>query len=1090
VTKRPPAKSVKPARPPAAAAAPTIAATLARAQAAHHHGRLAEAEQLYRLALSMAPNHADALHQLGALCHQHGRHQEAADLMTRALALQPKAADIQTNLAVVLQVLDRPKESLSLLDQALQQLPDHPAVLYNRGNALRQLDRLAEALAAYDRAVALQPQYAEAHDNRGVVLERLKRYDEALQAHDRALQLRPRDAQAQHNRGVALIDLKRFDEALVSLDRAVLLRPDLPEAHYHRGAALGRLERDQEALAAMDRALALRPDYPEAVGGRGGALVQLKRPEEALPALDAALKALPVSAALHGSRAMALLGLGRHREAFAACQQAIRLDPEVPENHWNLSSLQLLLGDFANGFANYEWRWRCESLPKPRHVHKPLWLGDSAIAGKTILLHAEQGLGDTLQFCRYAEWVADLGATVVIEVPPALKSLLASLKGVSQLVATGEELPEFDCQCPLASLPLAAATRADSIPAAVPYLSAAAERVAAWQARLPADGRRRVGIVASGSTVHSNDVNRSMPLREIEPLLGCDVHLVLLQKEIRAADRPFLAEHPEIQVVADELNDLGDTAALVAALDLVISVDTAVAHLAGALAKPLWLLLPSVPEWRWQLDRPDSPWYPTATLFRQASRADWAGVMARVRACLLDPAAEAEAATAVAAPAATADEWLATDMQRWSNPDSLLGEWDSRAQVAAQYIPAGATVLDIGCGKMALEKFLPYGCRYLPADLVARDDRTTVCDLNAGQFPQQQASRADVITLLGVIEYCTDIAHVLRWLRSLERSVIITYHPADVAASLDRTALGWINHYPMPEWRRLLEDAGFAVANAERLSNIQYLFQLSPRPAVEIRPKRVAVLSYNNVGNFGDRLGYHLLQSVLPANVELEQHSFPTWNIVDPGRFDLLVLGIGNSIYQPLLTDELQRLVDAVPHVVGIFGTQYRQQIDAGRMRALLQRLDCWFARSEEDLLLYGDLCRQAEHLGDWLIDACSMAVADLDEPLVIGREVWDNPPLDRMIQKIQRHRTVISTRLHPLLCALTSAEKVEYSEQLAGNPPEPAGKFRSMLYDVFGRSYPENTQWRVDRDKVWAYKDKVAGNVARLRDYLHQTLE
>ena len=228
---------------------------------------------------------------------------------------------------------------------------------------------------------------------------------------------------------------------------------------------------------------------------------------------------------------------------------------------------------------------------------------------------------------------------------------------------------------------------------------------------------------------------------------------------------------------------------------------------------------------------------------------------------------------------------------------------------------------------------------------------------------------------------------------------------------------------------------------------------------------------------------------MLPANAVLQQHYFSSLSTADPGSIDLLVLGIGNSIYQPLLTDELQRLVDGVPHVVGIFGTQYRNQIDQGRMRSLLQRLDCWFARSEEDLLLYGDMARHAEHLGDWLIDASPMAVADLDEPLVIGREVWDDPSLDRLIQKIQRHRTVISTRLHPLLCALTSAEKVEYSEQFLGGSSEPSGKFRSMLYDVFRRSYPENTQWRVDRDRVWAYKEKVAGNVARLRLYLQQML-
>lgn len=254
--------------------------------------------------------------------------------------------------------------------------------------------------------------------------------------------------------------------------------------------------------------------------------------------------------------------------------------------------------------------------------------------------------------------------------------------------------------------------------------------------------------------------------------------------------------------------------------------------------------------------------------------------------------------------------------------------------------------------------------------------------------------------------------------------------------------------------------------------------------------KRVAVLSYANIGNFGDRLGYHLIHGVLPPSAEVQHLFFEPWTPVDIGQFDLLIVGIGNSIFRPLLTDHLQDLVSRAPKVIGIFGTQYRGAIPEARLAALLGGLDMWFARSEEDIRLYGRHARAVTHLGDWLIEAFPMTRAPVDDRLEIGQPVLNNLPLDRIIQEIQRHRRVFSPRLHPLLCALTSAREVEYAEQREqGGSDEVSGKFGSMLLDIFGRTWPENTPWTVDRARVVAYKEQVAANVAGLRRYIAETL-
>jgi tetratricopeptide (TPR) repeat protein len=463
--------------------------------------------------------------------------------------------------------------------------------------------RLDEALASYDRALAVQPDHAEVLCNRGTTLHELRRFDEALASYDRALAGQPNHAVVLCNRGVTLYELRRFDDALASYDRALALRPDYAGALYNRGIALYQLDRFDEALASYDRALAVRPNYAEALRNRGNTLHELQR----------------------------------FNEALASYNRALALRPDHAGAHVNKSVLQLLNGDFAAGWREYEWRWKRTRSDRnlrllKRDFAQPLWLGQTAIAGKTILLHSEQGFGDTIQFCRYAPLVAGCGARVLLEVPAPLKDLMASLAGVAEVVAAPAKLPDFDLHCPLLSLPLAFGTSLDTIPARTPYLFAAAAKTSAWRARLGAREKPRVGLVWAGEPGKRIDRMRSLEFDQLAPILritGCEFYS--LQKgEHALAQLRNSALRQRVVDCADDLHDFSDTAALIDNLDLIIAVDTSVAHLAGALGKPFWLLNRYNTCWRWLIDRDDSPWYPTARLFRQNAPGDWSGVISRV----------------------------------------------------------------------------------------------------------------------------------------------------------------------------------------------------------------------------------------------------------------------------------------------------------------------------------------------------------------------------------------------------------------------------------------------------------------------------
>jgi tetratricopeptide (TPR) repeat protein len=512
---------------------------------------------------------------------------------------------------------------------------DHFDALHLLGTLKHQTGKAGEAYRLITAALTVNPRSADALSNLGLVLHALKRDADALASFDKALALDPDHVEALNNRGTALLNLNRPADALAAFERLLARNPRHVEAQVNRANALLALGRAADAIAGYDAVLAVAPRHAGALYNRGNALASLDRFAEAIAAYDRAIAIVPGYAKAYNNRGIALRALNRHREALASYGKAIALAKDFADAHLNEAHALLTAGDLRRGFEAYEWRWKVAAIaPHRRTFRQPPWLGTQPIAHKTILLHAEQGYGDTIQFARYARLLARAGADVVLEVAPPLKALMAGLDGM-RVVARGEPLPPFDVHCPLASLPLACKTDLAGIPADIPYLEAPAERIAKWRPRMDALDRPRIALAWAGHAAHANDRNRSIPLARLEPLWSTGgAAFVSVQRDLREDDARVLAGAARLNHVGDELADFADTAAVLALADLVVTVDSAVAHLAGAMGRPVWILLPFSSDWRWMLDRDDSPWYPTARLFRQNSIADWPSVIERVRADL------------------------------------------------------------------------------------------------------------------------------------------------------------------------------------------------------------------------------------------------------------------------------------------------------------------------------------------------------------------------------------------------------------------------------------------------------------------------
>lgn len=555
------------------------------------------------------------------------------------LAEHGRVPDALFLLAMLLVRTRRVAEAVPLLQEAAALVPEHAPFHLNLGSVYGVLGAHAAALASFDRALALDPASADAHANRGLSLVKMGRYQEALTSLDAALERVPTHVAALDNRGVALRELGQAEAGLASHDAALARRADYAPGHINRGATLQAMGLYKEALAAYDRGIVLAPNEAEAHSNRGTVLQALGRWDEAKDAYDLALALRPAYPDALGNRAVLLDMMGRQQAALTDFDAALALRPADATIRFNASLCRLRLGDLAAGWADFESRWGTRLMAAERRdFDRPRWHGEAA-AGR-VLLYAEQGFGDTLQFCRYAPLVADRGVEVVLEVQAPLVRLLKRLDPRITVLARGDALPSFDAQCPLMSLPLVFGTGLDTVPSAGGYLHADADRVAAWRARLPSSGPL-VGLVWAGAPrhhdphLHAADARRSLRLAQLAALGTVPgVTFVSLQKGEAAVQAATAPAGMRLLDLGAELRDFDDTAALVAALDLVVTVDTAAAHLAGALGVPVWVLNRFDTCWRWLLGRDDSPWYASLRLFRQATPGDWAPVIVAVTEAL------------------------------------------------------------------------------------------------------------------------------------------------------------------------------------------------------------------------------------------------------------------------------------------------------------------------------------------------------------------------------------------------------------------------------------------------------------------------
>lgn len=651
-------------------------------------GQLDEARASLRQATSLAPRHAEAHNHLGVVLAQQGIMDEAVASFHRALEIKPQNTESLNNLGLALLKQDKASEAIATFQQALAIAPDDTKARHNLHRALREQGNYEELLASQRQAVGQQPgsgqahndlgltlyeqgkwdeaaaafqqaldvkhDFAEAHNNLGLVRAAQGRHDEAIAAYRRAIAFKPLFAEAHNNLGIALRQQGQVEAAVASCREAARLRPELPEARNNLGSALEELGRYDEAIESLREALRLRPDFAKAHNNLGIAFWYKGQFTEADASYRRAIELMPEMAEAHNNLGNVLRDQGRWDDAQICYRQAQDLKPNYADPHWNQALVWLLQGDFARGWNEYEWRWQLKSL-KPRQYGPPAWDG-SSLAGRTILLAAEQGLGDTIQFIRYAPLIKQRGATVFAEVQKPLRPLLSTMPGIDRLFVQGEALPEFDCFATLLSLPRLLGTTLETVPPimrdSVPYLTAKPELVEHWRSELDALPGFKVGIAWQGSPQNRTDRGRSIALENFEALARVPgVTLISLQKGLGSEQVAALADRVPIVDWGPRIDEAAgpfmDSAAIMRNLDLVVTCDSSLAHLAGALGTPVWIGLMLSPDWRWLLEREDSPWYPTARLFRQRRVGDWREVFERMAGALRETVADFVRSSAV-----------------------------------------------------------------------------------------------------------------------------------------------------------------------------------------------------------------------------------------------------------------------------------------------------------------------------------------------------------------------------------------------------------------------------------------------------------
>ncbi|RAR64008.1 Tfp pilus assembly protein PilF [Paraburkholderia unamae] len=664
-----------PALRPEGFASSVMEQVFVRAYAAHRDGRLDDAERGYRATLAADPVHVDALHLLGVLRHQQGQHAEAADLVRRAVALRPDDAALQLNLGNALKALGELDGAIERFRNALTLAPAFPLAHYNLGNAYAAIGRHEDAMYAFGHAVRLQPGDASSHNNLGNALHALGRHGEAVDSFRRALKIRPGHAGAHNNLGMSLNALGDSASALEQFQKALRVQPRFVAAHFNLANTLDATGHHREAVASFEAALAMQPRFVPALFGLGNALAALGRHDEAIGPYERAIGFDPKFALAWLALGTAHHALGRHAAALRAFDEALRVRPDLAAAHLNRALTWLTLGDFRRGLPEYEWRLdpaareeahanaprgagyaparaqtaqtapgapAAEAMPNLAPGALPRWHGEP-LDGRTLFVEAEQGFGDTLQFVRFVPLIAQAqgnNARVVLEVQRALMPLIAPAAAAWRvtLVEQGAPRPAADLHCPLLSLPLALGAHLDTLSAGSPYLEASTAYRRKWRGSLGGQARRKIGLAWSGRI--QKHENRAIALAALEPLFALEgIDWIVLQPDLSAAEHAALDAHARtrsIHRIGARLQDFADTAAVIERLDGVVSIDTSIAHLAGALGAKLWVMLPFAADWRWFTGTDTSPWYPRARLVRQPRPHAWAEVVETVARELRD----------------------------------------------------------------------------------------------------------------------------------------------------------------------------------------------------------------------------------------------------------------------------------------------------------------------------------------------------------------------------------------------------------------------------------------------------------------------
>jgi tetratricopeptide (TPR) repeat protein len=611
-------------------------------QALEHHraGNLSDAEAIYQNILRRDPHHVDALNLLGMLETQTGEFEAAEQHINQAIAKSPRNEQLHNNLGTVFKAQGKLKDSIRSFKKAVELNPQFADAYHNLADVYDEQGETEEAIKYYRKAISLNPKLTEAYNNLGVTLEDHGKIEEAIECFKKALQLRPDYADALNNLGTAYKNNGDLKRAVECFEKAIELMPGSAVLFRNLASVLHDLGRYNDAVGLCKKALEIDPEYSEAYNDLGVFLNDystigephegVRKLDEAILSFREAIKLNPTSIEAHSNLAGLLIDAGNIDEAATSVEVALRLDPESAQARFNQSLIMLLKGDLEQGLKEYEWRWKLGRYPYQNGL---LWNGDD-IQGKTILLVPEQGLGDTIQFVRYTSFLKAAGATTIVKCQPSLFRLLKTCQGIDHVVAEDKDLPHFDTTAPLMSLPYLMKTTLNNIPSNVPYLSPSFDMVGKWKAKLGITNGYKVGISWQGSPEHRNDKNRSIHLSYFKLMADIEgVKLVSLQKGHGAdqlRENPGVVEILELEDMRHENWDFMDSAAVIKNLDLVITVDSAVAHLAGALGVPVWVLIPYGPDWRWMLEREDSPWYPTMRLFRQNELGNWTDVLVKV----------------------------------------------------------------------------------------------------------------------------------------------------------------------------------------------------------------------------------------------------------------------------------------------------------------------------------------------------------------------------------------------------------------------------------------------------------------------------